>query len=284
MSTIYIDVYFLINFTVDLLAIYYSCLLSKIRCGIPRMLFASFIGGCYSVLFILLFEFSTVMYLISLLIFIVIVFTVTKGISLYRKIKYAVSFLIFQIMIGGLVYFGYCFLSEHFTEEIINAGTGNNKKLLILAILVLFAMGIIKLAGAFFLNVKSEKMATLEVRFGDKTERLEALVDSGNLAKDPFDKSPVMMVVLKEVRRFLDIPENIEAYDRLTDEIKKKIRIIPISDRKETRILYGIKPDSIFYVNGKKKEELKITIAIDTETHDYGGYFALLPLSALEDI
>ncbi len=284
MATIYIDVYFLINFTVDLLAIYYSCLLSKIKCGIKRMIFAAAVGGSYAVLFVLFFENAYLMYPISLFILMVMIFTLTRGISFYRKIKYTVSFLIFQIMIGGIVYFGYCFLSEHISKEIINAGAGNNKKLLILALLVLFAMGVIKLVGAFFLNSKSEKMAVLEVRVGNKTGKIEALVDSGNLALDPFDKSPVMLIVLKEVRRFINIPDNIEAYDQLTADLKKKIRIIPISDGRKTRILYGIKADGIYYIKGNKKEELKLTIAIDTETRDYGGYFALLPLSALEDI
>ena len=284
MQTIYIDIYFLINFTVDLLSIYYSCMLSKLRCGIRRMIIAAAVGGSYAVLFILLFENSVWMYPISFLILTVIVLIVAFRVSFYRKLKYAISYLLFQLLVGGIVYYGYCWLSERITKETANSLGANNKKLLILALLVLLAFGLIRLICAFFLNAKSEISATVEISFGEKTETVEALVDSGNLVKDPLDKSPVMFITFKKARSLIALPQNLDEYDKLTMDLKKKIRVIPITGGGRIRLFYGFKPDGIYYIKGKKREELKLTLAIDTETEEYGGYFALIPLSALEDI
>ena len=283
-KTIYIDVYFLINFTVDLLAIYFSSVLSKIKCGIRRMIIASIVGGSYAVLAVLLFDSSAFMYPISVLILIIIVCTVAYRVSVYRKLKYAVSFILFQLLIGGAVYYGYCALSALISLESINAINGTNKKLLILALLVLLAIGMIKLILAFFGNVKSEVSVTLDAFWGGKHLRFDALVDSGNLAKDPFDKKPVVLITLNEARKLIALPQSVNDYDKLTENLKRRIRIIPITRGRSTVILYGIKPDKTLLVKGNRNTEIEITLAIDTEEGDYGGYPALIPLSCLEDL
>ena len=282
--TIYIDIYFLINFTVDLLAIYFSTVLSKINCGIKRMIIASIVGGFYAVFAVLLLDNSVYMYPLSIVILAVIVLIVAHKVSIYRKVKYAVSFILFQLLIGGTVYYGYCTLSDLISFDEIGALNSNNKKILILALLVLLAIGIIKLMLAFFSNTKSEIAVTLDVFFRGKYKRVDALVDSGNLAKDPFDKKPVMLMTLKEARELIGLPENVSDYDNLTGELKRRIRIIPIKRGKDSVILYGIKPDKIMIVKKNRNVEIDVTLAIDTEENDYGGYSALVPLSCLENI
>ncbi len=178
----------------------------------------------------------------------------------------------------------YCALNNIVSEQTVNKLGDNNKKLLIFAMLVLLAMGGIKLFLAFFLNVKSETMITVEVFLGNKHKRFDALVDSGNLARDPFDKKPIMLIVLKEIRELIMLPQNVEDYDKLTDDLKRKIRIIPITRGNECKILYGIKPDKICVIKGKRIERIDVTLAFDTEEKDFGGYPALIPLSCLEDI
>ena len=71
---------------------------------------------------------------------------------------------------------------------------------------------------------------------------------------------------------------------QLMDKLKKKIRVIPIKKGKDTKVFYGMKPDKVTYVKGTRREELEVTLAIDTEERDYGGYPVLIPLSALEGV
>ena len=162
--------------------------------------------------------------------------------------------------------------------------TENNKSVLILALLVLLSIGIIKLILLFFNNVRCEGSAVIELHLNERHIKFDALIDSGNLAKDPFDSSPVMLIGVNEARKLVDLPDSAEKYDNLLVELKKRIRIIPITRGGIKKILYGIKPDKAFYVKGKCKTEIKITMAIDYDEGVYGGYTGLIPLSALEEI
>ena len=51
MKVFYIDVYFLINFTVDILALYSAGLFSGIKTTLPRLIISSFTGGAVACVF-----------------------------------------------------------------------------------------------------------------------------------------------------------------------------------------------------------------------------------------
>ena len=53
MQTLYIDVYFLINFTVDFIALYFAVTFAKVPSGTRRLLFGALIGALCSVLYVL---------------------------------------------------------------------------------------------------------------------------------------------------------------------------------------------------------------------------------------
>ena len=130
MQTLYIDVYFLINFTVDLLALYFSSGFAKIPVSTPRLIISALIGGSYAVFAVLFITRQRIMYPISFLLFIIMIFISAKRVGFYRKIKYAAAFFLFQIIIGGLVYYSYCTLDKVLnTENLSNIG-GENQKLL----------------------------------------------------------------------------------------------------------------------------------------------------------
>ena len=285
MQTLYIDVYFLINFTVDLLALYFSSRFAKIPVSIPRLIISALIGGSYAVFAVLFISRQQIMYPLSLLLFLVMIFISSKSVGLYRKIKYAAAFFLFQIIIGGLVYYSYCTLDKVMnTEKLSNIG-GENRKLLILSLIVLLSVGALKLIIAFFGSVKSEKNAFLIIEHEGRKITCEALVDSGNLAKDPFDKTPVMLINRKVAVELFGAVDYLSASVVGTDyERKSRIRVIPICFGKVNKILYGIKPDSVFVTCGKKRERIFVVLAVDVEEDNYGGYSALIPLSALEGV
>ena len=285
MQTLYIDVYFLINFTVDLLALYFSSGFAKIPVSTPRLIIYALIGGSYAVFAVLFITRQRIMYPISFLLFIIMIFISAKRVGFYRKIKYAAAFFLFQIIIGGLVYYSYCTLDKVLnTENLSNIG-GENQKLLILSLIVLLSIGTLKLIIAFFGSVKSEKNASLIIEHAGRKITCEALVDSGNLLKDPFDKTPVMLINQKAAEELFGNTEYLSESVVGTDYGRKsKIRVIPVCFGKVNKILYGIKPDSVCVVSRKRKEQISVVLAIDCEEDNYGGYSALIPLSALEGV
>ena len=167
MQTIYIDVYFLINFTVDILALYFGAAFSKTPTTVKRLIIGALVGGGQAVLYVLLMDFSFLTYPVTLLSFILCTYIVAWGLSLYRKVRFLVSFLLFEILIGGLVYYGYLFLDRLGTGESVG-GRLENQKLLILSLLVLLSIGVIKLLLLFFGNIRSERSARLSVFFSGR--------------------------------------------------------------------------------------------------------------------
>lgn len=285
METIYIDVYFLINFTVDILALYFASVFSKISTTVPRLLIASGVGALYAVFGILLIEKSWIMYVLAIVFLAIMVLITSKGVGVNRRIKYLFAVVIFNVVIGGLVYYGYCFLNNVFDrEDFVNVG-GENKNLLILSLIVLLSIGVLKLFIFAFNSTRCVSKTELVVVHNGKETRFEAFVDSGNLAVDPFDKTPVMLINGALSRKIFGIEELTQ--ESLSDcgyELKKRIRIIPVSFGGEKKILYGIKPDNIYAVSGEKNERLSLIIATEEKGDSYGGYSALIPLSALEGV
>ncbi len=280
MTTIYIDVYFLINFTVDILALYFGASFSKTPTSVKRLIIGALIGALYAVLGVLFIDRSYLMYPMSVLFIIVSVYVVAGGVSFYRKVKFTVSFLLFEILIGGLVYYGYLTLDRFAGGESVSGVESENKNLLILSLLVLLSIGVIKLALLFFGNIRSEKNARLSIVFSGRESYVDALVDSGNLALDPLDSTPVMLITEREGRRIFgaDITEP----SGLDYALKRKIRIIPVRYGENQSILYAIKPEGVYALTRSGKERISVVVAVDRESRGYGGYKALLPLSAID--
>ena len=127
METIYIDVYFLINFTVDALALHFASMFSKISTTAVRLITASAIGALYAVMGVLLIEKSEYMFIFAVLFLVLMVLITSKGAGLYRKIKYMIAVVVFNVIIGGLVYYGYCLLDKIFENGELEAVGGENK-------------------------------------------------------------------------------------------------------------------------------------------------------------
>ena len=100
MKTLYIDIYFLINFCVDILAFYYASNMTHIKSGNVRLFALGIIGGISSVVHILTsYLFVTVSNIvISLLLFALIG---ARRVGFLRKVKFLLLFLIIQLLIGG---------------------------------------------------------------------------------------------------------------------------------------------------------------------------------------
>ncbi len=137
---------------------------------------------------------------------------------------------------------------------------------------------------SFFSSNNNEKSVEVEITFLQNTTVLSALVDSGNLAIDPMDMCPIMLIKREAARSFL--PENIldlSDIDSLDYNVKKKIRLVPITRGGTTHVLVGIKADLVRVINKDLSEEICVTLAIDKEGGNFGGFEALMPSAVLDD-
>ena len=284
MQTLYIDVYFLINFCVDILALYFAASFAKIPSSNLRIFISALVGGAYAVVGILLLEESFLMYPISVIIFIAMVLISAWRVSFYRMVKYALALFLFQIILGGLVYYAYCLLDGLMKDNDYVSESGVNRNLLVLSLIVLLSIGVLKLIVSVFGSSRLEKNIKLEMDYANRTIAFEAFIDSGNLAVDPLDSTPVMLIKLSLAERIFGKDLIGGDFNSEKSEIKKRLRIIPLSFGSEKKILYGIRTDGLYAIKGKTRHGLSVVIAIDKDGKDYGGYFALMPISAIDGV
>ncbi|MBQ7333415.1 MAG: sigma-E processing peptidase SpoIIGA [Clostridia bacterium] len=285
MKTVYVDIYFLINFCVDIFALGLALYILKIKCGIKRLIFAAAIGAMYAVFGIIFSDRRYIMPILTVPIFLVMIVTVTKGVSLVRKIKYAIAFLLSEIIIGGFVYYGFCLLDIVMERFNIDSGEVENKNLLTWSVIVLLSYGIVKIMMYFLGNASSIRSVRLCVGYEGREESFEALVDTGNLVEDPAGKRPVVFIT--EELAWKIIGKKIDFSGDITqscDEFKKRIRLIPVNSGEEKRMLLGFLSDYVTVVNMGKYENINVSFAVDKKGELYGGYPALMPAVAIDNV
>ena len=113
----------------------------------------------------------------------------------------------------------------------------------------------------------------------------EALVDTGNLARDPLDMRSVMLVgeeigvrLLGKSASCLDSPGEIGC------DLGRRIRLSPVTFGRDRRLLVGFRPDAVYVKTEKGMQEIDIVVAIDKEGGKYGGMDILMPSVAVRDV
>ncbi len=282
MRIFYIDVYFLINFTVDLLALYFSAALLHFPMHRVRLSIAAAVGAAFASASVLLYERTALVFALSLLSLFVMVLLVARGASLYRRIRFALSFFLFQLLIGGIVHWGYGALKNGLGN--IQATDGvENRGLLYLSVLILLAIGILRLSMGLLSHARSEKSLSVEITVGEKSYAGAALVDSGNFLRDPLDGSAVVLIKPSAARRLLPPAFLSENTSALSEEYRKRLRLIPVRVMGMQRILFGIRPDRFTIRDGRKREQIRVIIAYDKEEGSFEGYSVLIPSAVTEN-
>lgn len=113
------------------------------------------------------------------------------------------------------------------------------------------------------LKYVKEMKKRINITINDKSFDFDALLDSGNLLKDPISRDEVIVIKASELKgiipdEFLDIDysgismEDINNFiDKLDKEISNRIRIIPFKHINQSSLIIGIKADYI-QVDNKK--------------------------------
>ncbi len=281
--TLYIDIYFLLNFTVDLVSLHFAAMLSGIRTTNKRLLISAAVcasassGVVLSPSLILDALFAVISLLFS-------VFFVCKEVSLKRRAVFAVSFIIFLSLVGSIISFAWNWLKEVFSEFEIE-GDVVNRKMLFFALIILLSIGVFKMMIGLMSTGKIKTRVEFEIKFLGQSCRAEALIDTGNLITDPLSMKPVMIIKRELAKTFLS--ENLLEISNLTNlekSIKPKVRLVPISKNAETHLYVGFIPDKVTVYTDDNLQSIDVTVAIDKEGGDFGGFPALMPFSAINNV
>ena len=285
MQTVYVDVYFLINFTVDFLALYFACAMTKMPTTILRLLLGGSIGAATAVINLLVMN-EVLGYSILFAGFSMMVLIATKKISLYRRFKLAFCFSIVEMLLGGMVYLVYDFLDKKLGSATdLEVGGSEHRELLILAVIVLVSIGVFKCLVSVFSFSAGSDTVEVDIRINGRRVVAEALVDTGNLARDPFNMKSVMLIGNDVAKTLLGSKmEFAEDMIELEGKLGCRLRLIPVSFGKVRRLLIGFSPDAVYVRTKRGQHEIDVVVAIDKEGGEYGGREVLVPSVVIRDV
>lgn len=277
MKTLYIDVYFMINFTVDILAVFIAARMVHIRMSMKKLLLSGIFGGVCAVVEVFLVN-RIQSFCLGVLFVFMMIFVSCKGTSVARKLKFVLSFYIAAFLIGGVVEFVYGLMDKYIDDMFITSSDSTNRKAIVFSLIILLVIGALRLFIMMFSDTINEKSTRIRVELGEKSLEVDALVDTGNLVKDPMNMNPVIFLKKNSAQEI--IPSSVielSHIDTLGHDFRKRIRLIPVTRNATTHVMTGVRVDKVFIIKENYKEEIDATIVIDKEEGTFGGYYALAP-------
>ena len=270
----------MINFTVDILAIFVALKMVHLSIKMRRIILCGILGGAFAILELFI-SVKALEILLAAAFLLLITQISCIGASWSRRIKFLLSFYISTFLISGIVSFMYQLMDRYVKNIAIESGQSTNKKALVFSLIILLMIGALRLFIMMFSGATNEKSVDLVINIVGRRLEIEALIDTGNLVKDPMNMNPVIFIKKAYAERIF--PKEVLELSHLDDlplEYRKRIRLIPVTRGGQTHVMTGVKVDSVIMRREKSEEPLNATIVIDKEEGTYGGYFALAPYVA----
>lgn len=295
--TIYLDIIFLENVFMNFIILFATGIAIKVNMKQWRLLASSTIGAIYAIITYLSLIEIIAHFFMKVLLSVAMIYMAFNPKRLKSMFKELLMFYLVSFIFGGCAFALLYFVKPQ--DILIKNGVFVGQYPLKIALLSgLVGFIIIQIAFKFIKNRINRKnmFCTLKIYMKDKILQVTALVDSGNLLKDPLNNMPVVIVEKNSLYKILpcEILDNIEnlklggehEYENLVlNEYLSKIRIVPFSSLgKQNGLLLGIKVDKISVVNLEEEEkESKAIVAIYEKTLSKNGtYSALVGLDIFE--
>ena len=263
--TLYVDVLFAVNFSMDFFSLFLCSKILKNKLHRLRIVLSATIGGIFGVLCVVL----SLNLLLEVILCVIFALLMTIIAFPNKKIKHiAINTIVYwaiSSLLGGIMSFLYSFANKFLSKYIAmyeyeNVYTG--ARFLIIATLSILIASVF---GKIFFNKKEQKTAHVKIVFMNKEYELTGLCDSGNLLKDPLSDKDVILVA-----KDTNIAIKIESLD----DIYK--RFIPFQDISQKGMLKGVIPQKILI------EDKEVSAIVAPAKQDsFGNTDALIPASLL---
>ena len=262
---IYIDIIFLENLIMNSIILYATSIILKIKPKVTRIIISSIIGSIYAIItYLTKFAIYTTI-IVKCILAIVMVYVAFNPSNIKSMIKQVFLFYLTSFIFGGVALYLIYFIKPQdiFIKNVIFVGDYVLKVILLGAII---AFAIIKI----FIKIIKNKLnardiyCNIKIKINNKLIETKAMLDTGNLAREPITNTPVVIVessllentipqyILKNIDHVLagDLSE-------VPKEYISRLRCIPYSSLgKMNGMLLGIKADEIIV---KKDDEEKST-------------------------
>ena len=290
--TIYIDIIIVENLIMNYIILYATGIISKDKISYTRIFFASLIGAVYAVTeYILKLNiYSNI--LIKIILSIIIVYVAFYPQNVKKMCKQLVMFYVTTFTFGGVA----TYLIYVLKPQNIIIKNGMYVGTYVLKVIFLGAIvGTAILFVAFKLAknkiTKKDMICKIRIKINGKEKVLDAMVDTGNMLKEPITGTPVAVVERTSLYDLLpkEILNNTESilggdFGKIPEDIKNeyipKLKIIPFTSLgRQNGMLVGIKPEKIEVINEQIEENKNAIIGIYNKSlTKRGEYKALIGL------
>lgn len=289
--TIYVDILFLENLILNSIILYASTIILKAKIRHFRIWTASSLGAIYVVIY---YVFKIKVYtnivakLMLAICMVYIVFRPKKGMDL---LKYVVIFFLVSFVFGGAS-LGVIYIVNSNNVTIQNGIIHGDYtvKTIVLGVIIAFIIIVLSFKLVKTKFTKNDMFCKMKIKLEGKEVETKAMLDTGNLLKEPITNIPVVVVentvlVGTLPKELLENTENILGGDidkipmEIQDKYLPKLKVIPFSSLgRQNGMLLGIKADSVIIVSDEGEKEIdKIIIGIyGKPISKKGEYRALL--------
>ena len=288
--TIYIDVIIVENLIMNYIILYATGTISKVKISYLRIFCSSLIGAIYA---ITEYTFKLNIYsniIIKTILSVIIIYVAFNPQNIKKMCKQLIIFYVTTFTFGGIAtYLIYVLKPQNIIiKNGMYVGTYVLKVIFIGAII-----GTIILFIAFkqVKNkiTKKDMICKIKIKINGKEKTLDAMVDTGNMLKEPITGTPVAVVERTSLYDLLpkEILNNTESilggdFKNIPEDIKReyipKLKIIPFASLgKQNGMLVGIKPEKIEIINEQTEENKNAIIGIYNKSlTKKGEYNALI--------
>lgn len=259
---IYIDIIILENLIMNYIIIYATGLISKNKIYYFRIFCASLMGSIYSVIqYISKLQIYSNL-LLKIILSIIMVFIAFNPPNVKKMCKQIMLFYLTTFTFGGVAtYLIYMLKPENvIIKNGVFVGTYVLKVIFIGAI-----VGTVVLIICFKFTknkiTKKDMICQIKIYLNKKEKVLNAIVDTGNMLKEPITGNPVMVVERTSLYDLMpkEILNNIDNilggdFEKIPDDVKNeyisRLKMIPFSSLgKQNGMLVGIKPEKVEIIN-----------------------------------
>ncbi len=284
-QTVYADVLFLINFSMDFLVFYICARLAGHRLYPFRSALASALGGAYGVASLLIDAdgFVTSLCDIASLLLICAVAFASRNMRLRDFFGRCILFALISSILGGIMT-ALSSMLERSGFASLEYESGDDISVWLFALIAAAGGAAAFVGGKRMKRIAAAKSADVEIRMNGKSIVIRAMTDTGNMLTDPLSGRAVALCELNAIEKLF--PSEMIEYWRsgefsacIRSEIASKIRFIPARGALggKTSLLAAVEPDAVTVINDKGKREADILIAPVPYNLSAGESRALLP-------
>lgn len=266
--TIYVDVVLIENLIMNYIILLATGLILKIKIKHIRLILGSLLGAIYTIVAYTGFLKIYSSFILKIILSVIIVYIAYYPQSVKKLCKELLFFYLTSFVFGGAS-FALIYIvkpQDILMKNGLFLGT-YPLKTVILAAIVAFVVIITAFTIIKSKMTKKDLIYKIEVKLNGKEIKTEALVDTGNMLKEPITNTPVVVIersLLYDVipKEILNHLEDIIGgdFEKIPEEIKNeyisKLKLIPFSSLgKQNGMLIGIKPE---YLKIIKEEEIDV--------------------------